>query len=277
MPLLTLLLAGLLVLGVHRPPALPLLLVPTAVVAAAGLAGAYPIAGRLALFFVPLVALAVAAALEAPRLVAGAAAAGTVVLVGPQLVGDWRGLSTRRRSRSPAPCWPRSPPARPARPAAGGRARRPVRGRLLRAAGRGRPVPGAPAGPAEPGCLRTTLGARLWAERRYDRVWLLASHTRPVELALYQAQLAQFGAVAEVIEATGATAVRFDRSPAPLPPPRAADRRPGAAWTCSTRRPCPDRAALALALAPPRAAPAPPPARPGPARPGPRVTHPPRE
>jgi uncharacterized membrane protein len=246
--LLVLLLAGLLVLGLHRPAVLPLLLVPTAVVAAAGLAGAYPIDGRLALFFVPLVALALAAPLEAPRLaarlsrpaarspvtpvtlvgalVAAAAAAGVVVLVGPQLIDDWRGLRQPQEKEESRTVLAALAAERGPRD-------------LLLVDGRGARyaaafyAPRVGAGPfqvlqpaeAEPGCLRATLGARLWAEHRYDRVWLLAAHTRPVEMALYQAQLAQFGAVAEVIPATGAMALRLDRSATPLPPPRPSDRR----------------------------------------------------
>jgi hypothetical protein len=76
---------------------------------------------------------------------------------------------------------------------------------------------------AGPDCLRVSLGARLRAQGRYDRVWLLASHTRPVDLALYRAQLAQFGPVTETVQANDATALRFDRSataPPPDPPTR---------------------------------------------------------
>lgn len=239
--LLTLLLAGLLVLALRRPPVLPLLLVPTAVVAAAGLAGSYPIAGRLALFFVPLVALVVAAPLDLPALaarlplsaaedwaalLAAAATVGLVVLVGPQVGRDWAAVGRpeekqEARTVLAAVATRRGPrdlllvDGRGARYAAAFYAPRVGAGpfEVLEVGGSGR------------ACQRASLGARLRAERRYDRVWLLASHTRPVDLALYRAQLADFGPVTETVAATGAAAFRFDRAAAPPPAPRPAARR----------------------------------------------------
>jgi hypothetical protein len=243
--LLVLLLSGLAVLGLRRLPALPLLLVPTAVVVAAGLAGAYPIAGRLALFFVPLVALAAAAPLDLPALAARlpwtaarvpatavatllavATAVGVGSLVQPQLPHDWRELGRPQEKQE-------------SRTVLQGVAARRGPRDLLLVDGRGARyaaafyAPRVGAGPFEvlepakpdPTCLRVSLGARLRAAGRYDRVWLLASHTRSADLALYREQLAQFGPVAELVRATGATAFRFDRSPAPLPPPRPPARR----------------------------------------------------
>lgn len=243
--LLVLLLAGLVVLGARRPPVLPLLLVPTGVIAAAGLAGAYPIAGRLALFFVPPVALAAAAPLDLPALAARlpwtaarapatavatllavAATVGVGSLAGPQLAHDWRALGRPEEKQE----------SRTVLQAVA--ARRGPRDLLL-VDGRGARyaaafyAPRVGAGPFEvlepanpdPTCVRVSLGARLRAAGRYDRVWLLVSHTRPVELALYRAQLAQFGPVAEIVSATGAAVLRFDRSAAPLPPPRPPVRR----------------------------------------------------
>ena len=238
--LVVLLLAGLVALGLRRPRALVLLLVPTAVVAAAGLAGAYPIDGRLALFFVPLVALALAAPLDLPRLAARlprpaarrpataaaamAAAAvtlGVAVLVESQVSNDWHDIRhphDKQESRTVlAALTDRRGPRD-----------------LLLVDGRGARyaaafyAPRVGAGPfevlqpADRGCPASALGARLWAGRRYDRVWLLAVHTRPVELAFYRAQLAGFGPVAEVIRAPGAAVLRFDRSATPPAEDRAA-------------------------------------------------------
>lgn len=233
--LVALLLAGLLVLGLRRPAALPLVLVPTGVIAAAGLAGAYPIAGRLALFFVPLVALLLAAPLELPRLAArlpgrvlrpaatavaalaaAAATLGVVVLVEPQVHADWRAvgrpldkqesravLTTLAERRGPRDLLLAD--GRGARFAAAFYAPRVGAGDFEVVA----PVAGTRA------CLRTTLGDRLRTEGRYDRVWLLAAHTRPTEMAVYRAQLARFGPIAEVISAPGALAIRFDRAVIP--------------------------------------------------------------
>ena len=237
--LLVLLLAGLLTIGGRRRPALPLLLLPPAVIGAAGLAGAYPIDGRLALFFVPLVALAVAAPLDLPAvaarlprtarepatavaaLLAAATTVGVVTLVGPQVHRAWRELG-RPQDREEVRTVLAAVAARRGphdRLLVDGRGTRYAAAFYAPRVGAGPFEVLAPA-PADPSCLRVSLGARLRAEGRSDRVWLLVSHIRPVELALYRAQLAQFGPVAEVVAATGAAVLRFDRAAAPRPPPR---------------------------------------------------------
>lgn len=243
--LLVLLLAGLLVLGLRRPPALPVLLLPVAVVVAAGLAGSYPIAGRLALFLVPMLALVLAAPLDLPALAARiplpgartaatllagalavAAAIGLVVLLQPQAGTTWHAVGRPQQKQE----------SRTVLELLAGR-RQP--GDLVLVDGRGArhaaafygPRVGAgpfevlEAAPPAAACRRVPLGRRLHEQGRHGRVWLIASHTRPVDLELYRAQLSHFGPVGETLTATGATAIRFDRSAAPVPSADPPDRR----------------------------------------------------
>lgn len=237
--LLALLLVGLLVLGLRRPPALLVLMLPLAVVVAAGLAGSYPIGGRLALFLIPVVALALAAPLDLPVLaarVAGrtapipatatagllavAAAVGLVGLVRPQTEITWNRIAEPREQEESRTVL-----------AVVAAQRRP--GDLVLVDGRGARHAAAFYGPRlgvgpfqllEPAastaaCLRVPLGARLREEGRYDRIWLVSSHTRDADLQLYRAHLDQFGPAAGTVPATGAAVTRFDRSDAPMPPP----------------------------------------------------------
>jgi len=243
--LLVLLLAGLLVLGLTRPPGLALLLVPTAAVAGAGLAGAYPISGRLALFLVPLVAVAVAAVLDLPRLasrlprpaarraatavatlLAAGAAAGVLVLIQPQVATDWQRIGHPEEKEETRTVLTALAARRGPRDLllVDGHGARYAAAFYAPRVGAG-PFEVLVPAPADRRCRQTSLGARLWAEQRYDQVWLFIVHTRPADEALYRAQLARFGPEAGRLEARDALLVRLDRSPAPVPPPLSADRR----------------------------------------------------
>lgn len=233
-PLLVLVAGGLLVLAVRRPPVPLVLLLPVAVVAAAGLAGSYPVSGRLALFVVPLVALVVAAPLDLPRLAARIPrravrlplVAGTVLLalvatarladqIGPQLSTDraqWVTPRVQEESRTVLE--------------AVAAERRP--GDLVLVDGRSTRFAAAVYGPrlglgayslifpGLPGldCAATWLGQDL-LRGRYARVWVVTSHTRAVDQLHFRRHLGTFGQVGRQVQAPGAEALRYDRERPP--------------------------------------------------------------
>jgi hypothetical protein len=237
-PLLVLLLGGLTVLGVRRPRALPLLVVPVLALGAAGLAGAYPIANRLALWLVPLVAIAVAAPLDLVELAArlrrparrvavavaavlALAAAGQLVsMVAPAVGTDARYLATpykHEESRSAVRLV-----AEQRRPGDlvlvdWGGARFAVEYyapkvglgsyRILRAR-----VPSS-------ACAPTWFGTLLRRAPGIERVWLLWAHTDGRARQMYIDHLSPFGPPAERVSFTGAGAIRFDRAAAAPTPP----------------------------------------------------------
>jgi hypothetical protein len=234
--LLVLVLAGLAVLARRRPAALPALLLGVAAVAAAGLLGLYPIVNRLALFAVPLVALAAAAPLDLPALVrrppaarvaaavlAVVALGGLVVLEAP-LVRD----AGRQWADPPRPEDARTVLAELARQ------RRPgdlvlTEDRRARVAvdfygprvGLG-PVQLVGRVPDKTPCTEPRLGERLRAAGRYDRVWLVVVHTPIAEQSFYRAQLARFGPAGPTLSTPDAAAYQWTRAAAALPGPQPA-------------------------------------------------------
>ncbi|HST66939.1 MAG TPA: glycosyltransferase family 39 protein [Mycobacteriales bacterium] len=240
-PLLVLLLAGLLVLGLRRPAALPVLLLPVAVVAAAGLARSYPIANRLALWLVPMVAVVVAATVDLPALVAGTVARPRLVRVPAVALAallSLAALSTLavlvRPQASTTLTYLRHPRTQEdirTVLAALAPQRRP--GDLIlidgRSAGWGvgfygprfdlGPVQAIVGAPSAPACAGEPVGEQLRESGAYPRVWLVVVHTLPPDQRLYQAQLATFGPLRTRIGAVGAQADLYVRSPAPMPAP----------------------------------------------------------
>jgi hypothetical protein len=236
-------LAGLVALAVRRRRALPVLLLPVAAVAAAGLVGAYPVSGRLALWVIPLLAIVVAAPLDLlllgtagwrlPRLpapawwasvavalvLALAALAQLMTMVGPAVGTDLGYLAAPRKVEE----------ARPAFQLVA-RSRRPGDLVLVDAEG------SAPAaefyGPrtglgtyllvtaVRPGttCRRTAFGRTLRQDVSIRRIWLIRTHTRDSVVQLYARHLEAFGPIAERVEWPGAAVLRFDRARR-LPPP----------------------------------------------------------
>ncbi len=236
-PLLALVLVGLAVLGRRRPRAMPVLLLPVAAVAAAGLLRVYPISARLALWLVPLVAIAVAAPLDLFRppagrsagrwvaaLVALAAAAQLVAVAAPSVGTDAGYLAAPREKEESRPAFQLV--ARERRPGdlVLVEARRtgyaaayygPKVGlgdfRLVRAGG-----PGA-------GCPRVRLGGPLRSLPSVRRIWLVHAHLDAPTVQLFAGHLVAFGPVAERRDWTGAGVLRFDRAavaPRLPPPPR---------------------------------------------------------
>lgn len=244
--LLLLVLAGLLVLARRRPAALPVLLLPVLVVAAAGLAGSYPIANRLALWLVPVVALVLAAALDLPaaaapdlrriRLpaappaaavavaltVAGltvAALATLVVLARPQVTTTVR-YAQQPRAQEDGRTVLETVAAE----------RRPDDLVLVDRRGAWPTVafygPRLGLGPVQalqvvrpaPACRVDPLGRQLRLGP-YARIWLFSSHTRPRDLQIYRAQLEPFGRTVRTVETYGARADLLERLPGPVPPP----------------------------------------------------------
>jgi hypothetical protein len=239
--LLSLLLVGLVTIGLRRRAALPVLLLPVGVVTAAGLAGSYPISGRLALFLIPMTALALAAPIDLPSLAArvgwrpgrvaaivvaaataGATVLGLVVLIRPHINAATHELGHPRRQEESRPILQYLADHR-------------LPGDLVLVDGRGARYAAAFYGPrVELGSYRVLeggrsgvdcppgwLGAELRDERRYTRIWLFSSHTNASSLRMYRAHLDRFGRAAQTVSARGAAATRFDRTAVPSAPPSA--------------------------------------------------------
>ena len=233
--LLTLLLAGLVTLGARQPAGLLVLLLPVAVVTAAGLAGAYPVADRVALFLVPMTALVLAAPIDLlgparsigrPRLRAaalvgaGAATAATVaglaVLSTPQIRDAVRQVGQPHEEEEASGVLAYVAAHR-------------ADGDLVLVDGRGARFAAAFYGPRtrlgpyrvlelsdpDAACAGGWLGAELRRGDRPRRVWLVLSHTRSIDAQAYREHLARFGTPVDEVAAPGAQAVRYDRSAAP--------------------------------------------------------------
>lgn len=236
--LLVLLAGGLAVLAARRPRALLVVVLPVVVIAAAGLAGSYPIANRLALWVIPLVALVVAAPLDLPLLAGrlpvparwpAVAAAGLVaVLAAGQLVGMTSPWVRKDAAYASAPL--QLEESRPALRLVGEQ-RRP--GDLVLVDWGAARYAAAFYGPKlgvgnylllrnnrpSSACTPVWFGSVLRRSDRYQRVWLVTSHTPGGVRAVYERHLAQFGPEALRQEETGAAVVRFDRTPAIPPAP----------------------------------------------------------
>jgi len=241
--LLVLALAGLVVLGVRKPRALPVVLMAAGAVTAAALFRVYPLSVRLAVWMIPLVAIVVAAPLDLllvgterwrlPRLPAVAwygsvavaallalAAAGQLVtVVRPNVRLDLHYLAEPRQQEE----------SRPALQIIA-RDRRP--GDLVLVEARGS-VPAAEyygprlglGGyelirklPPTPDCPRVRPGAMLRADRSVRRIWLFYSHTGPPTVVQLAANLAGFGPLTFRRAFVIAGVLRFDRSAAPPDP-----------------------------------------------------------
>jgi hypothetical protein len=239
-----LLVAGLLVLGLRRPLILVVLLLPMLGMLLAGLAGLYPLSERLVLFAVPVVAVVVAAPLDLPELarrlsprvplpqpearcapptaLGGAVAAVVAVSLGVltvpavQVSQHWWEVPYRREEAGKAHAY-----------VAARRTDRDLvlvdgRAGFVGAAFYGPRTGVGPyqilqAGQSGVDCGAVWLGEQLRADRRWDRVWLVLSHTRPRDAALYRQHLAHYGPPQQLFAPVGARVFRFDRSAAPSP------------------------------------------------------------
>ena len=247
LPLLAVLAGGLLVLGLRRPAALPVLLLPVVVVGAAGLAGSYPIANRLALWLIPMVALVAAATLDLPA--AAARLRPRLVRVPAVLVAvllSAAGLATvgvlARPQLSMTTAYAEHPreqeDARTVLAALAAQ-RRPddlvlidARGAASAVAFYGArsgigPVQALEPAPSAPACAARPVGAQLREAGRHPRVWLVTVHTLAPDRRLFQAQLATFGPHTRTIGAVGAQADLYERSPTAMPAPVPAPRHCG--------------------------------------------------
>jgi Dolichyl-phosphate-mannose-protein mannosyltransferase len=248
--LLVLVLAGLVTLGLRRPLALPVLLLAVGAIVAAGLIGAYPIANRLALWVIPLVAVVAAAPLDLPylaarlpsRLGAPDRVRARVPVRGPAVaVAVLLALAATAQLARIASPWVAddagllaAPPDREeARPVLAELARQRRPGDLVLvdwagsrfAADHYGPLVGlgpyrlVRSDPLAAGCERVPFGAGLWTGTPYQRVWLVTTHADLATIRAYAVQLDAFGPVRAAITRTGAHAYRFDRAARPRPGP----------------------------------------------------------
>jgi uncharacterized membrane protein len=228
---LTLLLAGVVVLALRRVAALPVLLIPVAVFVAAGIARLYPLSDRLALFLVPLVAMALAAPLELALLAGGTgrpsrrtavpSAAGVAVVAAVTLAV----LATPQVTYT-ARAVGRPVELEESRTAMAYVAAHRARGDLVLVDGRAgwaaarwyAPRIGMGAyrlillQPPRDTCAHTWLGADLRRPGGPRRVWLVDVHTVPAEARWFEEHLRRFGPEADRLGVPGVQVVRFDRS-----------------------------------------------------------------
>lgn len=248
-PLAVLAGAGLAVLLLRRPRAVPVLALPLAAIVVAGLLGSYPIANRLALWAVPLAALLVAAPLDLPLLARrlpavpaarGLAGGSRVVAVGVAVVLALAAAAQLVRMSAGQVRTDAGSVAEP-------RQYEESRTLLGQVAAQRRPgdlvLVGSAAGrysadyygpevglgpywlldsrPRGPGCRPAWFGTQLWQSRVYRRIWLVTSHQGPSRVLIEQ--LRRFGPAAAELHQRGADAIRFDRSPIPVPVARPPD------------------------------------------------------
>lgn len=232
---LVLVLAGLVALAARRPAAAAVLVLAVGAVAAAGLAGAYPLSGRLALFAVAPAALLAAAALDLPALLPRLPRAPLPGLALPGLA--LLGLAVLGLAVLAIPAVQRSGAAvvRPyereeVRPVLSAVAadRRP--GDLVLVDGYGGRYAAAFYGPRSglgPYTLLQVDRARCGdggldpALAGARRVWLVTVHARSADELDYRRRLEAVGRPSRTVTAAGATATRYDRPTGPAAAPTA--------------------------------------------------------